>query len=489
MTQRILVADDEPLYLRTTCELLRKSGYEVLGVPDANLAMEALQKEDFDLVLSDLNMPGNLKLELLHDHNRLRKHVPIIVITGVPSLPTAIESIRLGIADYLMKPVKFEVLLHSVQRAIEHAGQTTHAAEIPTRPASELQGLFPSLIGASRPMIELFEIIDRVAGTDTNILITGESGTGKEVVAKTIHDHSHRREGACQVIDCTAVPEALFESMLFGHKKGAFTGAVSDQPGLLKQCDGGTAFFDELGELPMPMQAKLLRAVQEQTFTPVGSHTPVQVNTRFICATNRDLQAEVKAGRFRQDLFYRLGVIHVELPPLRRREDDVLVLADHFLKQLTQGSSRVYGFSESALRWMKSYSWPGNIRELRNVIERSIALSKGNLIEASDLPENVGSDGVDEATSPAPPTQGNPQEDSLPHPLCESNCKLPSLVNITSGTSRDEAMKAAEYQYLVALMQTHNGNVSEAARQADLSRQGLHKLLKTHEIRAADFRH
>lgn len=488
MTHRILVADDEPLYLRTTCELLRKSGYEVLGVPDANLAMEALQKEDFDLVLSDLNMPGNLKLELLHDHNRLRKHIPIIVITGVPSLPTAIESIRLGIADYLMKPVKYEDLLHSVRHAIEHAEQTTHAAEIPTRPDSELQGLFPNLIGASQPMIELFEIIDRVAGTDTNILITGESGTGKEVVAKTIHDHSHRREGACQVIDCTAVPESLFESMLFGHKKGSFTGAVSDQPGLLKQCDGGTAFFDELGELAMPMQAKLLRAVQEQTFTPVGSHTPVQVDTRFICATNRDLQAEVNAGRFRQDLFYRLGVIHVELPPLRKRGDDVFVLADHFLQHLTQGNSRVYGFSESALRCMKSHSWPGNIRELRNVIERSIALSKGNLIEATDLPENLINCVVAETTSPVSSGRDDSQEGSLPHQRQGSNGRLPSLENITSGTSREEAMKTAEYQYLVTLMQTHNGNVSEAARQADLSRQGLHKLLKTHEIHAADYR-
>lgn len=484
MAHRILVADDEPLYLRTTGELLRKNGYECVCVPDANLAMQALQREDFDLVLSDLNMPGNLKLELLHDHNRLRKHVPIIVVTGVPSLPTAIESIRLGIADYLMTPVKFEDLLRSVQHAIEHANQTRKAAEIPTRPASELQNLFPRLIGASAPIMELFEIIDRVAGTDTNILITGESGTGKEVVAKTIYEHSHRREGSYQVIDCTAVPDSLFESMLFGHKKGSFTGAVSDQDGLLKQCDGGTAFLDEIGELPMPMQAKLLRAVQEQTFTPVGSHTQVKVDTRFICATNRDLHAEVNAGRFRQDLFYRLGVIHVELPPLRRRDDDVLLLADHFLKLLTKNNSRVYGFAESTPEVFKAYSWPGNIRELRNVIERSIALSKGNLIQPADLPKNVqgnanaaesrwaGSDVHADAATSTPGSGG----------------QLPSFASITAGVSRDEALKAAEYQYLVALMQTNGGNVSEAARQAGLSRQGLHKLLKTHEIYAADFR-
>ncbi len=479
MTHRILIADDEPLYLRTTGQLLQKSGYECVCVPDAQQAMEALRAEDFDLVLSDLNMPGNLKLELLHDHNRLRKHVPIIVITGVPSLPTAIESIRLGIADYLMKPVKFEDLLHSVRHAIEHANQTRQAAEIPSRPPSELQNLFPSLMGASEPMIELFEIIDRVAGTDTNILITGESGTGKEVVARTIHEHSHRRDGCWQVIDCTAVPEALFESTLFGHKKGAFTGAVADQAGLLKQCDGGTAFLDELGELPMPMQAKLLRAVQEQTFTPVGSHSPITVDTRFICATNRDLQAEVNAGRFRQDLFYRLGVIHIELPPLRKRGDDVLMLADHFLNVLSRKNSQIEGFSEAALNVLKNYSWPGNIRELRNVIERSNALCRGNLIEPRDLPEHIREDTKpQDSAGPGDDAENGSLPASLP----------PSFATACAGVSREQAMRAAEYQYLIALLRTHSGKVSEAARQAGLSRQGLHRLLKTHEIFAADYR-
>jgi DNA-binding NtrC family response regulator len=480
VTHRILIADDEPLYLRTTGDLLRKSGYECVCVPDAKQATAALREGDFDLVLSDLNMPGNLKLELLKDHSRLRKHIPLIVITGVPSLPTAIESIRLGIADYLMKPVKFEDLLRSVERAIEHAGQTSRAAEIPTRPRSELQRLFPELIGASSPMIELFEIIDRIAGTDTNILITGESGTGKEVVARTIHQHSYRSEGAYQVIDCTAVPESLFESMLFGHKKGSFTGAVSDQAGLLKQCDGGTAFFDELGELPMPMQAKLLRAVQEQTFFPVGSHTPVTVDTRFICATNRDLQSEVNAGRFRQDLFYRLGVIHVELPPLRKRGDDVLLLANHFLKLLTKNHSQIDGFADATLELLKAYPWPGNIRELRNVIERSVALSRGNLIEPTDLPENIRCD--------SPASGSSRKADGFEVSPTEATQNLPGLATTPKGVSREEALKVAEYQYLVTLLQTHGGNVSEAARQAGLSRQGLHKLLKQHDIYAADYR-
>lgn len=486
MTHRILVADDEPLYLRTTGDLLRKSGYECVCVPDAGQAMQRLREEDFDLVLSDLNMPGNLKLELLHDHSRLRKHVPIIVITGVPSLPTAIESIRLGIADYLLKPIKFEDLLRSVQNAIEHSAKTQAAAAIPIREPSELQGLFPSILGASAPMLELFEIIDRVAGTDTNILITGESGTGKEVVAKTIHQHSHRKDQAYQVIDCTAVPESLFESMLFGHKKGSFTGAVSDEPGLLMQCDGGTAFFDELGELPLSMQAKLLRAAQEQTFIPVGSHTPVSVNARFICATNRDLQMEVNAGRFRQDLYYRLGVIHIDLPPLRSRGEDVLLLADHFLRQLTKSGAKVQGFAEETLECFRRYRWPGNIRELRNVIERTVALCRGQLVEPRDLPEALRSChnnwGLRE----------NGQTLVIQADAGPSNANDGSMGNsspaVSISASREEAIKAAEHQYLMGLMRSHSGNVSEAARQAGLSRQGLHKLLKQHEIQAADFR-
>jgi DNA-binding NtrC family response regulator len=343
--------------------------------------------------------------------------------------------------------------------------------------------MFPDILGNSRPMIELLEIIDRVAGTDTNILITGESGTGKEVVAKAIHLHSHRRSGAYQVIDCTAVPDSLFESMLFGHKKGSFTGAVRDEPGLLKQCDGGTAFFDELGELPLPMQAKLLRAVQEQTFTPVGSHTSVKVDTRFVCATNRDLEMEVSAGRFRQDLFYRLGVIHIELPPLRDRETDVILLAEHFLKSFSRTTKNITRLSDETKELFLRYNWPGNIRELRNVIERSVALCRGQLIQPRDLPGNIrrpAEPKVDASSDRDVPEL--PTIDEPPHSAGSSG-EQPRVAS-----SRDEAVKEAENRYLKELMKSENGNVSEAARVAGLSRQGLHKLLRQHNINAADYR-
>lgn len=462
-TKRILIADDEPLYLRTTGQLLRKAGYECECVPDADAALEKLRSESFDLILSDLNMPGNLKLELLQQGRTNWPDIPLIVITGVPSLPTAIESVRLGIADYLLKPVKYEDLLASVRRVL--AQPTTQEPQTePVMADSDIEVLsakFPRIIGRSAAMRDVLEIVDRVAQTDTSVLITGESGTGKEVIAEAIHQHSRRRNCNFQIIDCTAIPESLFESVLFGHAKGSFTGAIKDQEGLLSQSHGGTAFFDELGELPMASQAKLLRAVQEQAFTPVGKSELRRIDTRYICATNRDLQAEVDAGRFRQDLFYRLAVLHMELPPLRDRGDDVLLFAEHFLKELQPADGRITGFADEVFDCFRKYEWPGNIRELRNVIERTIALSQGETIQLSDLPK------------PIRETTGN---------------KAPRSISVIAEISREEALDNADQAYLTALLEKHAGNISQAARQAGLSRQGLHKLLSRHGLDAAEFR-
>lgn len=455
---RILIADDEPLYRNTTAELLRDEGYECICVEDANDAIGVLREHTFDLILSDLNMPGNLKLELLKEGRTTYSHIPMIVVTGVPSIPSAIESVRLGIADYLLKPVKFDELLTAIERAIRHPSAEAAQIDAPSSPA-DLRRSYPEIIGESQPIIELLEIVDRVAASNTNVLITGESGTGKEVIARAIHDHSPRAKNAFQVIDCTAIPESLFESVLFGHVKGSFTGAVQDQMGLLRHCDRGTAFFDELGELPATSQAKLLRAIQEQTFTPVGENKPVQVDTRFVCATNRDLQAEVIAGRFRQDLFYRLAVIHIELAPLRERGDDVLLMANFFLERLKPKGSSLRGFSAETLDCFRRYRWPGNIRELRNVIERTTILARGTEIEVSDLPQQLRA----------------PQADNVD-------------VTVLSEISRDEALDNADRAYLTTVLKKHNGVIASAARQAGLSRQGLSKLLKRHEIEADDFR-
>lgn len=459
-TKRILIADDEPLYLRTTGQLLRRAGYECECVPDGNAALEKLRNEPFDLILSDLNMPGNLKLELLRRGRTQWPHTPLIVITGVPSLPTAIESVRLGIADYLLKPVKYEDLLASVSRVLAHSAGAVPKPTAVLPDVAALSTKFPEIIGRSEPMMDVLEIVDRVAQTDTNVVITGESGTGKEVIALAIHNHSHRREHRFQVIDCTAIPETLFESVLFGHAKGSFTGAVKDQDGLLCRSHHGTAFFDELGELPMASQAKLLRAVQEQAFTPVGKSELQRIDTRYLCATNRDLQEEVNAGRFRQDLFYRLGVIHLELPPLRQRGDDVILLAEAFLKDLQHGNTRITGFSNEVIDCFRRYKWPGNIRELRNVVERVVALAREDSVQISDLPKV----------------------------LHQTNTSISPSVSVLAEISREAALDDADQRYLTALLEKHGGNVSQAAAQAGLSRQGMHKLLARHGLDAAEFR-
>jgi len=458
---KILIADDEPLFLQTTGELLTKAGYECVCVADAGAALDALARERFDLVLSDLNMPGNAQLELLREGRAQWPEVPLIVITGVPSLPTAIESLRLGIVDYLLKPVRYRDLLSSIRRTLGTRGGQSAREPRSDDQRRELGRRFPEIVGESPRMLELFDIIDRVARTDTNILITGESGTGKEIVARTIHRHSRRAGQPFLVVDCTTIPDDLFESVLFGHAQGAFTGAVRDEPGLLRQVHGGTAFFDEIGELPLWLQAKLLRVVQDQTFTPVGRHEPVRLDARFICATNRDLEMEVNVGRFRRDLFYRLAVLHIELPPLRERGEDVLRLAQHFLAELRGTNPNVSALSDGVLTCFRRYRWPGNIRELRNVVERALALARGTSIDTSDLPAALQPDALTGQTA-------QPADSGL--------------------ASRDQALDEAEREYLISLLARNRGNVSRSARQAGLSRQGLHRLLKKHGIASGDYR-
>jgi DNA-binding NtrC family response regulator len=354
--------------------------------------------------------------------------------------------------------VKYPDLLASVRRALSgreyfaRVGKTDRDSGSPCASFSEI-------VGESESMQALCELIERVAETNANVLITGESGTGKEVVAKAVHRKSRRASSAFQVIDCTAIPDSLFESVLFGHVKGAFTGAVNDQPGLLRQADGGTAFFDEVGELPLTLQSKLLRVIQEQTFTPVGKHSLVRIDTRFLCATNRDLESEVNTGRFRQDLFYRLAVIHLEIPPLRERGQDILLLARHFLRELQQSGVKPKELSPEAEMCLLRYSWPGNVRELRNAIERGVVMARSEQILPSDLPGAVHN----------PPS-------------------IETRLEATQGSSRIDALQDAERDYLIGLLQKNSGNVARSAKEAGMSRQGLHKLLKKHAIDAAEYR-
>lgn len=448
---RILLADDEPLYLTTTANLLRRAGYECTTAADADEALQILSREPIDLMIVDLNMPGNMDLELLHTGRLDFPEIPMIVATGAPSLPSAIDSVRLKMADYLLKPVKFEDLMTSVRGALATRDIDSRS---PLKANRELLGDCPA-------MCEIHELIQRAGQTDVSVLITGESGTGKELVAQAIHGASHRRSAPFVTIDCTAIPESLFESVLFGHAKGAFTGAVADQPGLLKGANGGTVFLDEIGELPLPSQSKLLRLLQHSTFTPVGQSQSITLDVRFVAATNRDLADEVRRGRFRRDLYYRLAVVPIMLPPLRLRGDDLSLLINHFLNQVqTGGALRHLEFSDDALERLRAYCWPGNIRELRNVIERVAALSQGPVVESKDLPVSISGDA------------------SL-----QSGAK-----SISVQSSRGQVLSDTDRLYLEELLRSSGGNISQAAAQAGMSRQGLYKLLAKHSISPTDFR-
>ena len=449
---RILIADDEPLFLKTTGELLRNAGYECRCVPDAHAALAALAAEPFDLVIADLSMPGNLKLELLEQGRAAYPHVPLIVVTGAPTLPSAIESVRLGIADYLLKPVKFRELQTSVRRALASRDR----GGLPVAP----QGDAAELIGESPAMREVKELVERVAQSDAHVLITGESGAGKEVVARAIHARSRRANFGFFPIDCTTIPESLAESALFGHAKGAFTGAVQDQPGLLERCHRGTAFLDEIGDLPLVSQAKLLRVVQEGSFTPLGRTEAVAIDARFISATHRDLPAAIAAGQFRRDLYYRIAVVEIKVPPLRARGDDVTLLARSFLERHAASNPRVREIAPDVLDAFRQYAWPGNVRELQNCLEHALSLARGERIELGDLPTSL--------------TEAGPSPIGPAAPLRR--------------TSRLAAISEAERAYVCGLLARHRGNVSRSAREAGITRQGFHKLLQKLGVSPDDFR-
>lgn len=451
-----LIVEDDADSAEMMAALIASEGFTAATATSLRDARRQLALQEPDIVLLDLVLPDGSGMELFNEPETLA-NTEVVLITGHASLETSIQALRLGAADYLIKPVNIKQLQGILSRVMRPSTLKAEIANL--RAELERTGRFGLLWGRSAAMQRVYEQVARVSGTAVTVLITGESGTGKELLAQAIHRRSRRGDYNFQIIDCTAIPEMLFESIVFGHAKGSFTGAVKDQEGLLKRCDEGTAFLDEIGELPLSSQAKLLRAVQQQTFVPVGKTQPVHINTRFISATNRDLEGEIAAERFRRDLYYRLGVIHLELPPLREREDDVVLLAESFLADLRSPESPAKGFSDEVLAIFRRYSWPGNIRELRNVVERAIALAPSETIQKTDLPKQLR-----ELT----PTS--------------------SQVSVLAEISREEALDAADHQYLTALLEKHGGNVAQAARQAGVSRQGLHKLLSRHGINADDFR-
>jgi len=388
MKARILIIEDDEDMRRLLVEDLGRRGYAATGRKEAEGALAELEQEAFDVVLTDLSLPGLSGLELCERVTANRPDVPVIVMTAFGSMETAIAAIRSGAYDFVTKPIDLDLLTVALERALRHRALTEKVRVLSQ--AIDQAGRFGELVGHSEPMAALFEQLRRVATTEVSVLIAGETGTGKELIARGLHQASPRAGRSFVAVNCPALPETLLESELFGHKRGAFTDAREDRVGLFLEANRGTLFLDEVGELPLAFQPKLLRVLEERTVRPVGSNAETAVDVRILAATNRDLDAAVAEGRFREDLFYRLNVVQLRVPPLRTRATDILLLAQMFLERAAARSARpVTGLSEAAAEKLLEYSWPGNVRELRNAIERAVAMTRFERVAVEDLPEKI----------------------------------------------------------------------------------------------------
>ncbi|MGA7721375.1 MAG: sigma-54 dependent transcriptional regulator [Ignavibacteriaceae bacterium] len=386
MPERILVVDDEDIIRESLAFVLRKEGYTVHEAENGLAAYNKLVEESFDLVITDLEMPQMKGIELLEEIKKLNIQTSVVIITAFGSLDTAISALRNGASDYLLKPVEFDELIIKIKRLFEIKNLLMENRLL--RKEVQRNYDFENIIGKSTAIKKVYEMIQTVAETDTTVLITGKSGTGKELVAKALHYSSRRKNKPLVSVNCGTITENLIESELFGHKKGSFTGAIADKEGYVKAADGGTLFLDEISELPLQLQVKLLRVLQEKEYTPVGSTASIQVNVRFIASTNRDLKEEVNAGRFREDLYYRLNIVEINLPSLKEREEDITLLADHFLnKYRREMNKNIKGIDPEAMRAIIAYEWKGEIRELENTLERAVIFCKDEFITLKDLPQ------------------------------------------------------------------------------------------------------
>ncbi len=383
MTRLLLVDDDASLRETLALDLARRS-YVVTSRDSATSALGALEEAEFDVVVTDLRMPDTNGIDLCKAIALRRRDLPVIVMTGFGSYEAAVDAIRAGAFDFLSKPIRLDMLAIAVERAVNHRRLVRRVATLEEGASDD------ELLGSSSAFLHVVDLVGRVAETDTTLLVTGESGTGKELVARAVHKRSRRKDGPFVAINCAAVPESLLESELFGHVRGAFTDARSAESGLFVTANGGTIFLDEIGDMPLAIQPKLLRVLQERTVRPVGSSTERPLDVRVIAATNRDLETAVEEGRFREDLYYRINVVHIALPPLRARAADILPLARRFVTDFARRQGReALGLSAGCARRLTAYTWPGNVRELQNCMERAVALTRSVEVEEEDLPDKV----------------------------------------------------------------------------------------------------
>lgn len=386
--EKILIVDDEKSIREFLEIMLKKEGYKVGSAVSAEEALKLFNNSNYELVISDIKMSGMDGVELLRKIKEINPETIVLMITAYASVDTAIDAMKAGAYDYITKPFNVDEVKHIIRNALDRRRLETENILLKKELKSRYS--FASLVGTSPKMLEIYGFIKRVANTRTNILITGESGTGKELVARAIHYESDRKDKPFVPINCGAIPENLLESELFGHQKGAFTGAVANKNGLFEVANDGTIFLDEITELPKELQVKILRVIQEKNFRRVGGVDDISVDVRIITASNKDIEKEIQGGRFREDLFYRLNVIPIHLPPLRERKEDIPLLADYFLEKYTKELGKdIKGISSEAMDFLEAYAYPGNVRELENIIERAVALESTNLILPESMPPHL----------------------------------------------------------------------------------------------------
>jgi two-component system, NtrC family, response regulator HydG len=447
MESSVLIVDDDSGHLAMLRTMVRGWGYGVEGVQDGETAVERVRERAFDAVLMDVRMAGMSGLEALAQIKTYNPAIPVLIMTAYSSVDSAVQALKNGAYDYLIKPLDFDVLRLALERALDHSRLKTENEDLRRMVPADFE--LDNVIGRSRAMRELIEMVAMVAPTEATVLVTGESGTGKELIARALHANSGRRKGPLVTVNCAALTETLLESELFGHEKGAFTGAERQRDGRFMQANKGTLFLDEIGEIALTVQAKLLRAIQEREVQRVGSDRTVTVDVRIIAATNRDLMAQVEAARFREDLYYRLNVVTLKVPALRERSEDIPPLAQHFLKRFAERNRKpVKGFTPQAMDLLLKHAWPGNVRELENAIERGVILAPGEFLSERELPLHLGCSGN------AGPAAGNGE-----------------------GIA-GERLEDIERRAILATLDQTGGNKSETARILGITRATLHKKLK-----------
>ena len=458
--ERILVVDDDyGVLMAVQAALSDLPDIEIMLEDQSLRAKERLATDSFDLLIADIRMPELDGIELLRIVRQHDPELPVLVLTGYPTIETAVESMKLGAADYLTKPFFNEDLLATTRRLLLERRLLAENRLLQRQ--VERTYAFDEIVGKSPAMLKVFETIRRAAASDVDIMIFGETGTGKELVARSIHRYSSRCAARFMPVDCGAIPESLAESEFFGHERGAFTGAFERRIGLFEVADGGTVFLDEIVGMPLSLQAKLLRALQERMFRRVGGKNEISVNIRVVAAASRDLAAEVQAQRFREDLYYRLNVGYIAIPPLRERIEDIPLLVSYFIDRYCQEIDKpVIELKPEVMEVLTAYAWPGNVRELQNVLKRALMMSHGPVLSLSDLPDDI-----------------------VTHAGEGVGAERAGFFQL-----REQRTIAFEREYLTSLLQFYQGDVSEAAREARMPRGTLYRLLKKHDLSAEDFR-